>query len=206
MGGIARRNRAATMGAIVKPRSNRSASGKARASTANDGIARPKLARVTVMNSPLRACPMYRPRGSATRTAASNATPDVSRCSRTLLGMPSLPAQLAPSVSHFHNCSRASTTRLGRSTRRPRREPVLDRHKKSIGYHSEEEGEEGADDHRGHVQPAQALQDVVTEAALPYECSHRNEPNGRDGRDPDPGQDHGQRQRYLHLPQHLWPG
>src|SRR5918998_2612959 len=194
MGGIARRNRAATMGAIEKPRSNRSASGKASASTANDGIARPKLARVTVTNSPLRACPIYRPSGSATRTAASNATPEVTRCSRTLVGIPSVPAQLAPSVSHFHNCSRASMTRLGRSTRCPRREPVLDRYKKSVGDHGEEEGEDGADDHRGHVEPAQALQDVVTEAALPDECSHRHEPYGRDGCDSDAGQDHGQRQ------------
>src|SRR5215213_4186511 len=118
---------------MLNPRPNWRATGKAMASTANDGNARPRLARLIVTNSALRAWPMYRPSGSATRIAAPTATAETSRCSSTRMGMPALPDQLLASESQAHISVNAFIETSCGAANRPWSEPVFKEHEHPVG-------------------------------------------------------------------------
>ena len=75
---------------------------------AYDGIARPTLATLIIRFAQRPVWPTYRPNGRAMIVAVTRATAASARCSKSLLGIPEVPCQLAGSRNQL-------TTSISRS-------------------------------------------------------------------------------------------
>src|SRR5215207_7937783 len=168
-------------------------------SKAYDGIDRPRLATLTVMNAPLPVCPMARPAGTATRMAAMIATAESTTCSTVRLGMPPEPLQFAGSMNHATTLPIRSTAGSSRSgPPSPRRREASDGDDDQVQGDREQDGHDRADIHGGRVPEVEPAQHQLPEAALPDERGDHDEPDRGDRRDPQSGDDQRHGQREVH--------
>src|SRR5215207_9026272 len=139
-------------------------------SKAYDGIDRPRLATLTVMNAPRPVWPIARPAGTATRIAAMMATAESTTCSTVRLGMPPAPLQFDGSVNHATTLPIRSTAVPSRlCPPSPRRRESSDGDDDQVQADREQHGHDRADVDGGRVPEVEPAQHQLSEPAFPDE-------------------------------------
>src|SRR4029450_5231751 len=172
---MARATRATRTGTMPKPtRVN------IRMMMPSDGMARPRLVRLTATRAPRPVWPMAIPMGKAMAVAMEVASSEYQRCWRVRTGIPSGPLHWAGSVSQATTSLTTSMAGLPAAAPGPGGEPVLQGDQQGGGGGGQQRREHDPDDDRGGEVQGEAVDEQPAQPAPPDqrgageqpECSH----------------------------------
>src|SRR6266700_822676 len=171
--------------------------GKASALSARLGRARPTLDALIARNEPLPVWASHSAGGSASAIAITSEMTESSRCSSTRW-------TTAAWLSAM-NCRTPLTASPSSSggPPRPRRDHPLHAEEREVRDHRQRDRQHRAEQHLGHEELREALGDEGSEIVHADRGGDRDQADRGDGGDPEPGDDHRQREWEVDLEQHL---